>query len=183
MNTPPYQNFPVLRGDKVSLRQIEFGDLQHIIEISYYNAIPASTVEEAREMQDKIDQDYRNGTSIHWGIFDNQSNKIVGTCGYYRGFSDGAGELGCVLLPQYYGKGFMTAAMDLALEFGSKTIELKRIYAITAAANKKAIQLLQRLNFCLIAESEDDDLEFEWHGNGIKTDLSERFKTKRGSDQ
>ncbi|MCP1997032.1 GNAT family N-acetyltransferase [Flavobacterium sp. HSC-61S13] len=170
MNIPPYQNFPVLRGDKVSLRPIEFGDLQHILEISFYNAIPASTVEEALTMQDKIHQDYRNGTSIHWGIFDNRSNKIVGTCGYYRGFTDGAGELGCVLLPPFYGNGFMTAAMEIAMEFGRNTMKLNRIFAITTASNIKAIQLLHRLNFSLIAELEADDLEFEWNGNGIKTD-------------
>ncbi len=161
MNIPPYQTFPILKGDKVCLRQIEFSDLLDILKISFYDAIQASNLEEVQAMQEKINQDYRNGTSIHWGIFDNRSNKIVGTCGYYRGFLNGAGELGCVLLPQYYGKGFMTAAMELALDFGSITIKLKRIYAITSANNEKAIQLLQRLNFYLIAESENDDLEFE----------------------
>lgn len=30
--------------------------------------------------------------------------------GYYRGFENASGELGCVLLPQFRGQGFMTSA-------------------------------------------------------------------------
>jgi ribosomal-protein-alanine N-acetyltransferase len=61
------------------------------------------------------------------GIADNLTNKIIGTCGYYRGFEKGAGELGCVLLPQHRGQGYMTSALLLAIEFGLNTIGVKCI--------------------------------------------------------
>ena len=162
MNPPPYKDFPIIIGEKISLRAIQNSDIEDIIEISYYDAIQATTFEQAQEMQTKINQDYLEGNSIHWGIADNLTHKIIGTCGYYRGLDKGQGELGCVLLAKFRGKGFMSAAMQLALNFGTNNIKLHRIWAITTKQNVKAIQLLERLNFIKIANLDDDEIEFEF---------------------
>ena len=156
-----YDNFPKITGERISLRQILVTDIPHIIEISYYDAVQAKTVAEAVTMQEQINKDCRDGNSIHWGIVDNATNKIVGTCGYYRGFDHGAGELGCILLPPYQGKGYMSAAMLLAIDFGLKNIGLKRIWAVTTRQNISAIKLLERLNFRKIADLEDDEVEYQ----------------------
>lgn len=105
--------------------------------------------------------DYRNGNSIHWGIADSLTDKIVGTCGYYRGLDQGEGELGCVLLPQYRGLGYMTSALSSAIEFGLNTIGLKRIWAITTQQNGKAIQLIENLNFVKIRDVDENEVEYE----------------------
>lgn len=118
-------------------------------------------MEKTIEMNSKINMDYERGNSIHWGIMDNQSKKVVGTCGYYRGLNKGEGELGCVLLPQYRGQGFMTSAMLLAIDFGINTIGLNRIWALTSRQNMKAIKLLERLNFTKIKDLGDNEVEFE----------------------
>lgn len=165
MKLPPYNSYPNIIGDKISLRQILPSDINDIIEISYYDAVQATTLEEAIEMQAKIDKNYTDGDSIHWGIADNTTNKIVGTCGYYRGLDIGAGELGCVLLPQYRGQGFMTLAMTMAIDFGNNYIGLNRIWAETSQENKTAIKLLERLNFIKIADLEDNHIEYELKQN------------------
>ncbi|HKO76752.1 MAG TPA: GNAT family protein [Flavobacterium sp.] len=161
MKLPPYDIFPIITGDKISLREIVSEDIEDLIEISFYDSIQATTFQEAAEMQAKINKDYLDGNSIHWGIADNSTNKIIGTCGYYRGLDQGAGELGCVLLPQYRGQGFMNSAMLLAIEFGINNIELKRVWAVTTKQNKKAIKLLENLNFSKIADLDDDEIEYE----------------------
>lgn len=161
MPLPQYENFPSITGDRISLRQVLDRDMPDLIEISFYDAVKAETVEQAAEMQAKINIDYNNGDSIHWAIVDNVTDKIVGTCGYYRGFNTGEGELGCVLLSQYKGKGYMTNAMELAINFGLHSIGLKRIWAVTSQQNDKAQQLLERLNFKKIAELEDEQVEYE----------------------
>lgn len=161
MKLPPYNIYPKVTGDTISLRQIEISDLEDIIDISFYDRKQASTLEQATEIHHKIEQNYNDGDSIHWGITDNLTNKLVGTCGYYRGLDKGEGELGCVLLSEHRGKGYMTSALSLAIEFGLNNIELNRIWAITTKQNTKAIQLLERLNFNFIAELDDDQVEFE----------------------
>ena len=160
MNLPPYQNFPELSSDTLILRKIVEGDIESLVEISFYNALPALTVEDAAEMQERINLDYQNGSSIHWGIADKKSNKIMGTVGYYRGFENGTGELGCVLNPEFQGKGLMTEAMKLAIEFGINEMKLRKIGAITSKENKPAIQLLERLNFVKIKDLDDDEVEY-----------------------
>ncbi len=161
MRLPPYEDFPTISGDKISLRQIQISDMQNLIEISFYDAVKAKTLQQATEMQTKIHKDYLDGNSIHWGIADNLTNKIVGTCGYYRGLEKGEGELGCVLLPQYRGQGFMTSAMFLAIDFGLNIIGLKRIWAITSQKNVKAIELLERLSFIKTRVLDDNEIEYE----------------------
>jgi ribosomal-protein-alanine N-acetyltransferase len=165
MKLPPYNTFPIISGDRITLRQILTTDIEDLIEISFYDAIQATTLQQATEMQDKINKDYIEGNSIHWGIADSLTNKIIGTCGYYRGLDQGTGELGCVLLPQYRGQGFMTSAMLLAINFGLNSIGLKRVWAITTQQNEKAIKLLEQLNFTKIADLDDNEIEYELRQN------------------
>lgn len=161
MNLPPYPEYPTLSGEKIILRQILPADLPDIVEISFYDGQPARTLEEARTMQEKIEQNYADGDSVHWGIADRSTNEIVGTCGYYRGLDQGAGELGCVLRPQFRGQGYMTPALQLAIDFGLNTIGLNRIWAATSQQNERAQQLLERLCFVKVSDLEDGMVEYE----------------------
>lgn len=161
MKLPPYDNFPTIADDKIILREIVTSDLSDLIEISFYDGVQAKTLEQSMAMHSKIKNDYIDGNSIHWGIVDNLANKIVGTCGYYRGLEKEEGELGCVLLPQYRKNGYMTSAMLLAIDFGLNTIGLKRIWAITSKDNTGAIRLFERLNFIKIADLGGNEVEYE----------------------
>lgn len=165
MNKPPFDIFPNIIGDKISLRKIQTSDIKKLIEISFYNSIQATTLIQAIENEEKINNDYNYGNSIHWGIADKLTNKIIGTCGYYRGLDKEEGELSCVLLPQFRGQGFMTAAMRLAIDFGINNMKLKRIWAITTIQNIKAIKLLERLNFLKISDFKNNEIEFEIRQN------------------
>lgn len=161
MKLPPYDNFPTIADDKILLCEIVTSDLVDLIEISFYDGLHAKSLEQAATMLSKIKNDYSEGNSVHWGIADTINNKIVGTCGYYRGLNKGEGELGCVLLPQYQGKGYMTSAMLLAINFGINTIGLKRIWAITSQDNSGAIRLLERLNFIKVTDLDGNKVEYE----------------------
>ncbi|WP_413998223.1 GNAT family N-acetyltransferase [Flavobacterium sp. W1B] len=165
MKLPPYDKFPEIISDTIVLRQIQIDDIKDIVKISFYDSRPAMTVEDATEMQDKINLDYQNGLSIHWGIADKNTNEIIGTLGYYRGFDKKVGELGCVLRPEFRGKGFMTEAMKLATEFGINDIGLTKIIAITTKQNNSATKLLERLNFIKIANLQDDEIEYQFVNN------------------
>ena len=162
MKRPPYDKFPKIISDTIVLRQIQAEDIKDLVEISFYDSRPALTVEDATEMQDKINLDYQNGSSIHWGIADKQTNVIMGTLGYYRGFDKGVGELGCVLKPEFRGQGFMTTAIKLAIEFGLNDMGLTKIMAITTKQNIRAIKLLERLNFIKTSDLQDDEMAYQF---------------------
>jgi ribosomal-protein-alanine N-acetyltransferase len=164
MHLPPYDTYPNISDGRILLRQIMYSDIPALVDISFYDGMQAGSVEEATAMQERIVEDYTNGNSIHWAIVDIAANNMVGTCGYYRGFQKGAGEIGCILLPDFTGKGFMAGAVHLAIEFGRNTIGLKRIFAITTTQNDKAIKLLERSGFIKTAGLEEERVEYELRG-------------------
>lgn len=161
LKLPPYKVFPIIASQNISLRSVLDSDIKDLVSISFYDGIEANSENEANMMQSKINKDYSNGESIHWCVVDNTTTKVVGTCGYYRGFNKGEGELGCILLPEYVGLGYMTKALSLAIEFGRNTIELNRIWASTSKQNKNAIALLKRLDFIASPENKCEEIEFE----------------------
>jgi len=160
MKLPPYEKFPTLIAEGIVLREVQTDDLQNLVDILFYDSKPALNLEGAIEIQKKIDLDYLNGTSIPWGIADKASNEILGNVGFYRGFNDGAGEIGCVIRPEFRGKGLMTKAMTLAIKFGFNDVELTNIIALTTKTNKKAIKLVERLNFVKTAELKGEEIEY-----------------------
>lgn len=162
---PPYTHYPLLADERVSLREIVNEDLHALIEISYYDGRQAQNVVEAEQMLDRIRLDYQEGDSLHWAIVDTNSGKIVGTCGYYRGFANNAGELGCILLAPYRGQGYMSAALSLAIAFGQQSMELERIWAATDRSNAAAQTLLERLHFVREKSMDSgDELLYEYRG-------------------
>jgi ribosomal-protein-alanine N-acetyltransferase len=161
MNLPPYTTFPKVSSDKITLRQVSQTEIADILDISFYDSLQAKSIEEAIDMQEKINQNYREGDSIHWGIANTITNELMGTCGFYRGFKKNTGELGCILLPKYYGQGIMTEALQLAIQFGHKSIGLNRIIAITTNENRNAIKLLERLDFVKTGDLDENQVEYE----------------------
>lgn len=161
MNLPPYDTFPEISAGDLILKEVTADEVKHLVEISFYDAKPAQTLEEAMVMQNRINADYKNGNAIHWCIRHKLTGEVIGTLGYYRGFENGTGELGCVLKPAFRGKGIMTQAIKLAAEFGINTMGLQKVIAVTTKQNTKAIGLLERLNFKKIKEL-DDELEYQF---------------------
>ncbi len=160
MSLPPYTDYPTLNAGAIILRQIGPQDIDDIIEISFYDGQPAANAAEALDMLRRIHHDYAAGDSIHWGIADADSGAILGTCGYYRGFANASGELGCVMRPAYRGRGIMTLALRAAIEFGFSAMGLERVTAVTTRQNGSAIRLLERLQMEKVAARENDVLEY-----------------------
>ena len=50
MKRPPYDSFPEIISDTIILRQVQTEDLKGLVEITYYDSVPACTIDDAREM-------------------------------------------------------------------------------------------------------------------------------------
>ena len=156
---PPFKTFPELRDERIILRELRDSDIQHLIEISFYNGIPAKDLLDAQIMNGTIRTDYLNGNSIHWIITSAADGEVLGTCGYYRGFKNNYGEIGYVLKKNHQGKGHMAEAVSLMLEFGWKELELKAIKAMTSIDNQASSNVLIKAGFKLI-HTENEELVF-----------------------
>ena len=49
MKLPSYDRFPSISNDKISLREIQFSDVNDLNEISYYGYIQATTLKQLAE--------------------------------------------------------------------------------------------------------------------------------------
>ena len=56
-------------------------------------------------------------------------------------------DLGYAYLPRFWGKGYAVEAAKATLEFGWRTVGLKRIVAITDPANTPSNRVLEKLGF------------------------------------
>jgi ribosomal-protein-alanine N-acetyltransferase len=154
-----FVDFPVLSSPRLLLRAVTPEDASALVEISYYDGIPAASEEQALEMLQKINSDYEQGNSIHWGICPNGQTEVAGTCGYYRGYKNNIGEIGYILRSKYRGKGIMTESVRLIVEFGLRDMKLNRVVAYTEKSNTGSINILKRLEFNE-AKSENEYLKF-----------------------
>lgn len=144
LELPP---FPTLRSDHVTLRALTLADVPFVRDISFYDGASAATNEEAAGMLQRIEADMARGTSLHWGICLAGSDEVVGTCGFYRGFDNGVGEIGYVVREAFRGRGIACQALRLVVAFGLGELGLRAVAAYTSKENLASQAVLARLGF------------------------------------
>lgn len=145
---PPFHSFPVLRGSRVTLRQVRVSDAGDVKGFTMYDGVLAETDVEAAAVLQRIDEDYGRGEAVHWGICAAGSpGRVVGTCGYYRGLIGDVGEIGYVLGEDSRGQGFMTESVRLVVDFGFDVMKLAKVVAFTNAENLSSVAVLRRCGF------------------------------------
>jgi ribosomal-protein-alanine N-acetyltransferase len=143
------------------LRKHTPADAPHVLDITFFNRIPAKDEHDVLDMFGKIEERYQNGESIQWAIVERSTNIIVGNCGYYRGFADECGEIGYVMKENFRKQGFMSEAVQLIVEFGLREMQLKKVFAVTAAANAASQGVLRKNGFVPAGTQADGNLRFD----------------------
>jgi [ribosomal protein S5]-alanine N-acetyltransferase len=164
---PIFSIMPLLSNERITLRGLELSNAAAIFEIAVYDGVFATNEKEAAHTLERINTDIAKGESLHWGIFLNETNEIAGTCGYYRGFAENSGEIGYILKENQRGKGLMTDAVQLLVDFGFKTLKLDQVIAYTDPSNFASVAVLQRAGFSEV-QAADGDRKFVMSRKGSK---------------
>jgi ribosomal-protein-alanine N-acetyltransferase len=109
----------------------------------------AVSTEQVREV---VADSERNFETLGAGYFAveslSQRGNLIGFCGYRR-FEDGQQpELLYGLLPDFWGKGFVTEAARAVLRHGFDSCNIARVIASTDTPNQRSVQVMQRLGMC-----------------------------------
>lgn len=148
-------NVPVLSGQRIELRAISVADAEALYncwshpDVSHWlGAPPLSSLPETRELIARLQQMSQEDESLRWSIV-LPEGKVIGSCGYNNWQLEGAyrGELGCELLPEYWGRGYMMEALELLLNYGFVNMRLNRIEALCHPDNVRADKLFTVLGF------------------------------------
>ncbi len=76
-----------------------------------------------------------------------KSNQPIGMCGIKKRPTLQIPDLGYAFLKRYWSKGYATEAARGVIKYASKTLQMKRLAAITHPGNNASIKVLQKVGF------------------------------------
>lgn len=154
-NPTIFEEFPVLRTERLTLRNITVDDAQRIFEMRSNGRMsqwiardPMTDPQNAKELAERTAQAFEDRQAIGWaGILRNGAD-IIGTCGFNRIEPENlTAEIGGELSTEYWGKNIALEAVSAIVDFGLHTMGLHSIEAKVMPTNRGAIHLLEHLGF------------------------------------
>lgn len=150
-----YSKFPTLETERLILREMLASDAHSIFairsdyEVTKHNIGAAYTnLSQAEKLINAMAQDYREKTSVRWGITIKPNNDIVGMTGFnYWNQTDNRASIGFDLAHAHWRKGIMREAVVAMLNFGFQQMALHRIEADASIYNEPSISFLRSLGF------------------------------------
>lgn len=159
INELVFEKFPELESDRLLFRAYKKEDASNVLSIrshpkvsKYLDSKILVTVEDSEKRIHTILQDFKDKKGITWAIIDKKTNKLIGDFGVWRiDKQNFRGEIGYILNPDYWGKGFMKESMTTLINFAFKTINLHSLEANVNPKNANSKNLLLKFNFKLEA--------------------------------
>lgn len=147
--------FPNLQSERLSFREIHEKDIPEVIalrgnaENMKYIPRPLIVNEEmALAHINMILDNRKEGNAINWVITEKNNDSLIGIIGFFRTQHENfRSELGYMILPQYHGKGYVTEAVNLILDFGFSALNLHSVSAIIDPNNVASARVLEKNGF------------------------------------
>ena len=155
MGKKNFKPFPVLKTERLTLRQLVSSDANEIYALrsdvnvnKYLDRKASKSIDDAKIFIQTINENIQRNDSIYWAITLNSTDKLIGTICLFD-FSDDnlKAEIGYELLPGFQGKGLMQEATSKVIDFGIQHIGLNSIEANTHFENQSSTRLLEKFNF------------------------------------
>ena len=151
-----FQTMPQLATERLVLRPIRrehdlaalyslFADVKVA---RYTDTGPFTSVSEAVEVMDWIEQIYQEQRGMRWAITIKDGDVLVGTCGFnVWERRNNVAEIGYDLAHRCWGRGLMTEALTAMIEFGFREMALHRVEADVTVGNDASARVLEKLGF------------------------------------
>jgi ribosomal-protein-alanine N-acetyltransferase len=158
----PFQN---LESERLLLRQITPDDVNEIFalrsnpETMKYIPRPLATTKDdamghIKMIQDKI----VSNEGINWAITEKGNPKMIGIIGHYRiRWEHFRSEIGYMLLPEHQGKGIITEAIQLLVDYGFNEMKMHSLEAIIDPKNTASARVLEKNNFVKEAHFKENE--------------------------
>lgn len=152
INFHPFKN---LETDRLLLRRLNVNDVNEVLELrgnpETMKFIPrplAKSKEDALEHIALIEEKIVNNIGINWAITLKDNPKLIGIIGHYKIQPENyRAEIGYMILPEYHGKGIVTEAIKVVVNYGFEDMQLHSIEAIIDPENRASERVLQKSGF------------------------------------
>ena len=149
-----FSNMPTLKGERLTLRPMHPIDAEDMFSYACREEVtryllwsPHPSVSYTRDYLKYIQGRYALGDFYDWAIIDRDSRRMIGTCGFTKiNAENRSGEIGYVLNPDFWGKGYAFEAASLVLDFGFEELRLHRIEARFMQGNENSLRLMRKLS-------------------------------------
>ncbi len=157
--------FPNLESERLLLRQVSVNDAAEVFAIrsnpetmKYIPRPLVTTVEEALEHIKMINDKIESGEGINWAITEKGNPKLLGIIGHYRiKWEHFRSEIGYMLLPEAQGKGIITEAIQLLIDYGFNEMKMHSLEAIIHPDNLASARVLEKNNFVREAHLKENE--------------------------
>lgn len=147
--------FPELHSERLVLRQLHSSDIDEVYELRLDKAttryIPealAQTREHALEHIQAVNKEIAANKSINWAITTKDSGELIGLIGLVRiKPRNHRAEIGYILHESNRGRGLMSEALKLILEYAFVTLGFNSVIAVIDPDNLASEKLLKRHGF------------------------------------
>lgn len=155
VNTEVFEEFPVIKTERLTLREITITDAAAIFKMRSSGRINQFIAREnMHSLDDSIDlihnsmQLFTQKNGIAWAGVLRDNKEIIGTCGFNSiDFQNRRAEIGGELSVDYWGKNIAMEAVEAIIDFGLNQLKLHTIEAKLSPSNRGAIYLLEKLGF------------------------------------
>ncbi|MDQ8003902.1 MAG: GNAT family N-acetyltransferase [Pedobacter sp.] len=151
-----FHPFPELKTKRLLLRQVLPTDAENVMRIRgneeamrYIPRPRAKTMEDALGVIEMLTNGINEGKSINWAISNIENpSEIYGIMGYVNFYPElSKAEIGYMLHPDYWGKGYVPEGILLVEKFGFEQINLQIIEAKIDPRNDNSRKILQRNHY------------------------------------
>jgi ribosomal-protein-alanine N-acetyltransferase len=155
VNPSIFEQFPVLKTPRLTLREIRPEDAEAIYEmrsngrVNQFIARPDMQERAAAEsLVTRTIDAYKNRQAIGWAGVLRDGKTIIGTCGFNRiEYENLRAEIGGEMATEYWGKHIALEAVTAIIQFGFEHMGLHAIEAKVDPNNRGATHLLEYLGF------------------------------------
>ncbi|AFU70533.1 ribosomal-protein acetyltransferase RimL-like protein [Psychroflexus torquis ATCC 700755] len=175
-------NFPTLESERTILRQFVDSDLEDVFkglshpDIIKYYGISFDSLEATKEQMQWFSNLEKNQNGIWWAICSKVDGKFLGAGGLNDlNKENKKAEIGFWLLPENWGKGFMTETMPLIFTYAFDKIGLHRIEGFVETENMNCKKALAKLKFSFEGTMKDCEIK---NGEFISLDIYSKLDHK-----
>lgn len=158
------KELPKVETDRLVLRQRTIDDVPDMFAyVSLENVAYPAGLPPIATMEDEYDyfenRYYQNLEKANlpsgYGITVKGSDHIIGSCDFNHRHEDDVFEIGYMLHPDFWGRGYMTEAVSALIEIGFTLLNLHKVEIRCYGSNKQSQRVAEKLGFTLEARIRD----------------------------
>lgn len=148
-----FSNIPTLKTERLSLRAMHPIDAEDMYDYARQGEVTEFLLWEAhpsvaytKQYLGYIQSRYALGDFYDWAVIEHESRRMIGTCGFTRiDTVNNMAEIGYVLNPDFWGRGYATEAVGRVIEFAFSELGVHRVEARFMEGNQASLRVMEKL--------------------------------------